>query len=187
MKEGLIVQAAARFIILRLGYDILKAEHDTLSHAQFSILERKVGRHLARYADYVVKMDRRIYVIEVKAKEFGEPLAHGDSRILMFSPSIFLKRSYVETVAHVLVLAVLYPIGLFGTSRMSDKKVYYTLRSATGIRTNEGGVEIVLDQDKTGYRWMKANIFRKWVKRTKKDAEALIQMHPSPTSSLIVE
>jgi hypothetical protein len=184
MKEGLKVQAAARFIILRLGYDILKAEQEIPSQTQMSMLERKVGNHLARYSDYIVKMDRRIHVIEVKAKEFSYPLAHGDRRFLLFNSSIFLKRSYVDTVAHVLVLAVLYPMGLFGTTSMRGKKVYHTLRSVTGTRTDEGGIEIILDQDMTGYRWTKATTFRKWVKRTKKDAEALIQMHPSHSSSL---
>jgi hypothetical protein len=182
MKEGLIVQEAARFLIQRLGYNILKAEHDIPSQTQLSILEEKVGRHLARYSDYIVKMGRRIYVVEVKAKQLGYLLAHG-KKFPMFNRSIFLKRSYVDTVAHVIVLGVLYPAGLFGASSMRGKKVYYVLRSVEGTRTDEGGIEIVLDQDMTSYRWIKATTFRKWVKATKKDTEALIQMHPLSGSS----
>lgn len=177
MKEGLRVQAAARFLILGLGYDILKAEQDIPTQTQVSILERKVGRHLARYSDYIVKMGRRIYVIEVKAKQFSPLLLHS-GKFLMFNTSIFLRRTYVDTVARVLILAILYPIGVFGSLSMRGKKVYYTLVNAEGPRTAEGGVEITLDQDMGNYRWVRANTFRQWIKATKRDAQVLIQMHP---------
>jgi hypothetical protein len=178
MEEGLRVQAAARFLIRRLGYNIVKSEEDVPSPRQVSLLEGKVGRHLARYSDYIVKMSRRIYVIDVKAKQFSSPLASNREKILMFTPSIFLKRNYVDTIARVLVLAVLYPVGLFVKSNVRGKKVYYGLSSTQGSPTAEGGVEIVLDQNFSSYRWVKAKTFRRWISATKGEAQRLIQMHP---------
>jgi hypothetical protein len=176
MREGLKVQAAVRFLITRLGYVIAKAEGGMLNQAQTEILESKVGRHLARYSDYVVKVGRRIYVIEVKAKQFAPPLSHGE-KVLMFNTSIFLKRYYVDTIARVLVLVVLYPAGLFGRSTMRGKRVYYAFLGARGSPTADGAIEIRLARNPASYRWVKASTFRQWVRATKKDAEALIQMH----------
>jgi hypothetical protein len=179
MKEGLKAQAAARFLIRRLGFRILKAEQDTPAQKDLGILENRVGNHLARYSDYIVRRGRQIFVIEVKAKQVTPYLLHSEN-VLMFNTSIFLKRAYVDTIARVLVLAVLYPQGIFGSSRMSGKKVYYALLGGKGSRTAEGGVEISLDEDPRSYRWVRANIFRRWIKSTNKDAQILIQMHPQP-------
>jgi|GEM_PF-1760978 hypothetical protein len=125
-EEGFKVQAAARSLIRRLGYDILKAEEEMFSPAKMQILERKLGRHLARYSDYIVRSGRHLYVVDVKAKEFGI-LIVGGQRHLLFNESIFLHRDYVDTMVPVLVLAVLYPRGLFGPSGMRNKKVYYIM------------------------------------------------------------
>lgn len=176
-KEGFKVQAAARFLIRRLSYDVLKAEEDVYSPAKMRILEGKLGRHLARYSDYIVRRSGHLYVIDVKAKEFSTMSSDGQ-KYTLFSESIFLSRKYVDTIIPVLALAVLYPTGLFGSSNMRNKKVYYILRDiGTQSRTDNGGVQIVLSHDLDGYRWTKATNFRKWIRQTRTNAENLIRMH----------
>jgi hypothetical protein len=88
------VQAAAKFLIRRLGYDVLRAEEDPLTPAQMQVLETRLGPHLARYSDYVVRMGRRLYVIDVKAKEIGYLVVQGQ-RHHLFNQSIPLRREYV--------------------------------------------------------------------------------------------
>lgn len=177
-EEGFKVQAAARFLIRRLGYEILKAEEDVFSPAKIQFLERKLGRHLARYSDYIVRIGRRLYVIDVKAKEFGILISRGQ-RHTLFNESIFLRRDYVDTVVPVLVLAILYPRGLFDFTTTRSKKVYYDLLSSIEkeTRTAEGGIQIVLDHDLDRYRWIRPSTFRKWIRRTRRNAQDLIRMH----------
>lgn len=178
-EQGFKVQAAARFLIRRLGYDILKAEEDSPTPAQMLILERKLGPHLARYCDYVVRMGRRLYVIDVKAKEIGYLVVQGQ-RHHLFNQSIFLRRHYVDSVVPVLVLAVLYPAVLFSSSGARDEKVYYTILSGLSekeTRTADGGIEITLDHDLDSYHWIRARTFRKWTRVTRRNANDLIRMH----------
>jgi hypothetical protein len=175
-KEGFRIQAAARFLVKRLGYNIIKGEQEIAGQNQVAILESKVGSHLARYSDYIVKKGRHVFVIEVKAKEYSSYLIDSE-KVLMFNNSIFLRRNYVDTIASVIVLAILYPRGLFERSSMHRKKAYYVLKSTEGSPTAEGGVEITLAQDPQSYRWIQANTLRRWIKESKRDAEALVQMH----------
>jgi hypothetical protein len=177
-EQGFKVQAAARFLIRRLGYDILKAEEDLPTPTQMPILERKLGPHLARHSDYVVRMGRRLYVIDVKAKELAYLLKQ-KQRYHQFNQSIFLKRHYVESVVPVLVLVVLYPGVLFGSSSARDEKVYYTMLSGSSgkeTRTADGGIEIMLDHGLDSYQWIRARTFRKWMRVTRRSAHHLIRM-----------
>lgn len=70
-EQGFKVQAATKFLIRRLGYDVVKAEGEFPTPVQMLVLERKLGAHLAKYSDYVVSMRRRLYVIDVKPKKFS--------------------------------------------------------------------------------------------------------------------
>lgn len=178
-EQGFKVQAAASFLIRRLGYRILKAEEDLLPPAQASVLERKLGPHLARYSDYVVRIGRRLCVIEVKAKEILY-LLHKGQRHHTFNQSIFLGRHYVDSTVPVLLLAVLYPGVVFGSSGPREEKVYYTVLSGLserGIRTADGKIEIILDHGLDSYRWTRARTFRRWLRATRGNAEDLIRMY----------
>jgi len=178
-EQGFKVQAAAKFLIRRLGYDVLRAEEDPLTPAQMQVLETRLGPHLARYSDYVVRMGRRLYVIDVKAKEIGYLVVQGQ-RHHLFNQSMFLRREYVDSVVPVLVLAVLYPAVLFSSSGTRDEKVYYTIFSGSNekeTRTADGGIEIKLDHDLDSYHWIRARTFREWTKVTRRNANDLIRMH----------
>lgn len=178
-EQGFKVQAAAKFLIRRLGYDVLRAEEDPLTPAQMQVLETRLGPHLARYSDYVVRMGRRLYVIDVKAKEIGYLVAQGQ-RHHQFNQSIPLRREYVDSVVPVLVLAVLYPALLFSSSGTRDEKVYYTILPVSNekeTRTSDGRIEITLDHDLDSYHWIRARTFRKWTRVTRKNANNLIMMH----------
>jgi hypothetical protein len=178
-EQGFKVQAAASFLIRRLGYNILKAEEDLPTPAQMQVLETRLGPHLARYSDYVVRMGRRLYVIDVKAKEILY-LFQQRQRHHQFNQSIFLGRHYVDSVVPVLLLVVLYPGVLFGSSGARDEKVYYTILSGwsgRGTRTADGRIEIMLNHDLDGYRWIRARTFRRWIRATRRNADDLIRMY----------
>jgi hypothetical protein len=183
-EQGFKVQAAAKFLIRRLGYDILKAEEEFPTPAQMSILESKLGPHLARYSDYIVRMGRRLYVIDVKARVILYLVAQG-RRHHQFNKSIFLKKDYVDSVVPVLVLVVLFPGVLFSSSSPRGEKVYYAiLSSAKGIRTADGGIEIKLDHDLDSYHWIRARTFRKWVRATRRSAHHLIRMYSDASARI---
>ena len=178
-EQGFKVQAAAKFLIRRLGYHVLRAEEDPLTQAQMQVLDTRLGAHLARYSDYVVRMRRHLYVIEVKAKEIGYLMVQGQ-RHHLFNQSIFLRREYVDSAVPVLVLAILYPAALFSSSGTRREKVYYTILSVSNekeTRTVDGGTEIRLDHGLDSYRWIRIRTFRKWTKATRRNANDLIRMH----------